>query len=159
TLALLPMLTACGETQSQPKAPAPPPPQVTIAKPVSKMVADQDEYVGRFVSIESVEVRARVSGYLDSIHFQDGQIVHKGDLLFTIGPRPFQIALAQAEASLAQAKATLAFAESDLARAQSLAIGTVVTQQTLDQRTQAKRVALASVAAQEALVRQATLDL
>jgi RND family efflux transporter MFP subunit len=157
-LLLVAVLAACGQSQSQPQA-APPPPQVTIAKPTSKMIADQDEYVGRFVAVESVEVRARVPGYLEAIHFQDGQMVKAGDLLFTIDRRPFQIALAQAQASLAQAKATLAFAESDLARAQGLAIGTVITQQTFDQRTQAKRIAEASVAAQQAAERQATLDL
>jgi RND family efflux transporter MFP subunit len=86
-------------------------------------------------------------------------MVKAGDLLFTIDRRPFQIALAQAQASLAQAKATLAFAESDLARAQGLAIGTVITQQTFDQRTQAKRIAEAAVATQQAAERQATLDL
>jgi RND family efflux transporter MFP subunit len=153
-----PALAACEQSQSQP-ASAPPPPQVTVANPVSRMIADQDEYVGRFVAVESVEVRARVSGYLEAIHFQDGQLVKKGDLLFTIDRRPFQTALDQAQASLAQAKATLAFAESDLARAQGVAIGTVITQQTFDQRTQAKRVAQAAVAAQEAAVRQAGLDL
>jgi RND family efflux transporter MFP subunit len=157
-LPLVPALAACGQSQSQPQA-APPPPQVTIAKPTSKMIADQDEYVGRFVAVESVEVRARVPGYLEAIHFQDGQMVKAGDLLFTIDRRPFQIALAQAQASLAQARATLAFAESDLARAQGLAIGSVITQQTFDQRTQAKRIAEASVAAQQAAERQATLDL
>jgi RND family efflux transporter MFP subunit len=157
-LLLAPVLAACGQSQSQPQAAAAPP-QVTIAKPTSKMIADQDEYVGRFVAVESVEVRARVAGYLDAIHFQDGQLVKAGDLLFTIDRRPFQIALAQAEAGLAQAKATLAFAESDLARAQGLAIGSVITQQTFDQRTQAKRSAEASVAAQQAAERQATLDL
>jgi RND family efflux transporter MFP subunit len=159
TILLLPALAACGrQSQSQPQA-SPPPPQVTIAKPVSKMVADQDEYVGRFVAVESVEVRARVPGYLQAIHFQDGQMVKEGDLLFTIDRRPFKIALAQTQASLAQARATLAFAESDLARAQGLTIGTVITQQTFDQRTQAKRIAEASVAAQLAAERQATLDL
>jgi RND family efflux transporter MFP subunit len=158
-LLLVPALAACGQSQSQPQASAPPPPQVTIAKPVSKMIADQDEYVGRFVAVESVEVRARVPGYLDAIHFQDGQLVKAGDLLFTIDRRPFQIALAQAQASLAQARATLAFAESDLARAQGLAVGSVITQQTFDQRTQAKRIAEASVAAQHAAEHQATLDL
>src|SRR5262249_53963672 len=76
-------LAACGQGHSETKAAAPPPPQVTVAKPVTRQVADQDEYVGRFVAIESVEVRARVSGYLEAIHFQDGQIVHKNDLLFT----------------------------------------------------------------------------
>ena len=152
-------LAACGQSQSQPKSAPPAPPQVTIAKPVTRQIADQDEYVGRFVAVESVEVRARVSGYLDAIHFQDGQIVHMGDPLFTVDRRPFEAALAQAQASLEQARANFAFAEADLARAQSVAIGTVITQQTLDQRTQAKRVARANVAAQEQAVRQAMLDL
>jgi len=152
-------LAACAQGQSQPRAAAPSPPAVTVAKPVGKMLADQDEYVGRFVAVESVEVRARVSGYLDIIHFRDGQIVRKGDLLFTIDRRPFEIALAQAQAALEQARANLAFAERDLARAEGLGIGTVITQQSFDQRTQAKRSAQASVAAQEAAVRQAALDL
>jgi len=78
-LLLIPGLAACGESQSQPKAATPPPPQVTIAKPVSKMIADQDEYVGRFVAVESVEVRARVPGYLERIHFQGGRMVGAGD--------------------------------------------------------------------------------
>src|SRR6266699_4113897 len=125
TILLVPALAACGQSQSQPQAATPPPPQVTIAKPISKMIADHDEYVGRFVAVESVEVRARVPGYLESIHLQDGQMLKAGDLLFTIDRRPFQIALAQAQASLAQAKATLAFGESDLARAERVTIGTV----------------------------------
>ena len=87
-------LAACGQGQSQTKSAAPPPPQVTVAKPVTRQIADQDEYVGRFVAVDSIEVRARVSGYLDAIHFQDGQIVRKGDLLFTIDRRPFETALA-----------------------------------------------------------------
>jgi RND family efflux transporter MFP subunit len=156
---IAPLLAACGQGQSQTKSAAPPPPQVTVAKPVIRQVADQDEYVGRFVAVESVEVRARVSGYLEAIHFQDGQLVRKGELLFTVDRRPFETTLAQAKASLEQARANLAFAEADLARAQSVAVGTVITQQTLDQRTQAKRVAQANVAAQEQAVRQASLDL
>jgi RND family efflux transporter MFP subunit len=158
-IASIPALVACEQSQSQSQAAVPAPPQVTIAKPVSKMLADQDEYVGRFVAVESVEVRARVSGYLEAIHFQDGQMVTTGDLLFTIDRRPFQAALAQTQASLEQARATLAFAESDLVRAQGVAIGTVINQQTFDQRTRAKRVAEAAVATQEAVVRQAALDL
>ena len=157
-LLLASALAGCEQSQSQTQAAAPPP-HVTVAKPVKKTITDQDEYVGRFVAVDSVEVRARVSGYLEAIHFYDGQMVQKGELLFTIDRRPFQTALAQARANLAQARANLAFAESDLARAQSVGVGTVITQQTLDQRTQAKRVAEASVAAQEAAVGQATLDL
>ena len=77
-------------------------------------MTDYDEYVGRFIAVDSVEVRARVSGYLDKVHFTDGQIVKQGDLLFTIDRRPFETALAQARATLAQARANLAFTESDL---------------------------------------------
>jgi RND family efflux transporter MFP subunit len=132
---------------------------VTVAKPSKRLVADRDEYVGRFVAVDAIEVRARVSGYLDAVHFQDGQLVKKGDLLFTIDRRPFEATLNQAQATLAQSRANLAYAESDLERGQSLVRGSTITQQTFDQRTQAKRVAEASVAAQEAAVRQATLDL
>jgi membrane fusion protein, multidrug efflux system len=152
-------LAACEQSASQTSKASPPPPQVTVARPVTKTVVDQDEYVGRFVAVDAIEVRARVSGYLDSIHFQDGQMVKKGELLFTIDRRPFQNALDQARASLAQARANLAYTEADLARAQNLIGGNVISQQTLEQRTQAKRVAEANVSAQEAAVRQAGLDL
>jgi RND family efflux transporter MFP subunit len=152
-------LAACEPSQSQTKPGTPPPPEVTVARPVPKMVADHEEYVGRFVAVDAIEVRARVSGYLSKVHFTDGQMVQEGDLLFTIDRRPFQTALDQARASLAQAKANLAYAESDLQRAQGLVGGNVISQQTFEQRTQAKRVAEAAVAAQEAAVRQAELDL
>lgn len=158
-LLLLPILAACSESPSQTQGTPPPPPQVTVAKPVSRMVVDQDEYVGRFIAVDSVEVRARVSGYLDAIHFRDGQTVKKGDLLFTIDRRPFQTALDQAQANLAQARANLAFTETDLARGHSLAGNSVISRQTLDQRTLANNVAKAMVVAQEAAVRQTTLDL
>ena len=150
-------IASCSEGKQQ--AATPPPPQVTVDHPTQRTVIDYDEYVGRFVPIESVEVRSRVSGYLDSVHFTDGQIVNQGDLLFTIDKRPFQTALDQAKATLAQARANLAFAQSDLGRAQQLVRDRTITEQTFDQRTQAKRVAEAAVAAQEAAVRQANLDL
>jgi RND family efflux transporter MFP subunit len=141
-------------------APAPPPPpQVTVAKPVAKMVTDQDEYVGRFVAVDSVEIRARVSGYLSAIHFTDGQFVKQGDLLFTLDRRPFQVELEQAKANLAQTKANLAYAVTDLARGKDLVGRNIISQQTFDQRTQAKTVAEANVAAQEAAVKQAALNL
>lgn len=156
TISALLLLAACGQGQ---QPPAPPPPAVTVAKPVKRVVVDQDEYVGRFVAVDSVEVRARVSGYLEQIHFTDGQIVKQGDLLFSIDKRPFQNTLDQARGNLAQAKATMAFAESDLARGQQLVRDKTITEQTFDQRTQAFRSAQASVAANEAAVRQAELDL
>jgi len=153
-------LSACSDNKSAAQAPsAPPAAQVTVAKPVKKLVSDYDEYVGRFVAVDFVEVRARVSGYLDSIHFTDGQIVKAGDPLFTIDRRPFQASLDQAKAAVVQADANLAFAVSDLERGRSLVTGTSITQQTLDQRVQAKRVAEANVTAQQAATRQAELDL
>jgi RND family efflux transporter MFP subunit len=156
-LALAPILAGCGE--GAPKQAAPPPPAVTVAKPTKQTVVDTDEYVGRFVAVDMVEIRARVSGYLDKIEFQDGQLVKQGDPLFTIDRRPFETTVAQTRAQLAQARANLAFAENDLARGSQLVRDKTITEQTFDQRTQAKRVAEASVAAQEAAVRQAELDL
>jgi RND family efflux transporter MFP subunit len=156
---LVVLLAACEQGTSKASKSAPPPPEVTVARPVVKTVADQDEYVGRFVAIDSVEVRARVSGYLDAIHFKDGPMVRTGDLLFTIDRRPFQNALEQARAGLAQAKANLAYAVTDLGRAESLVDRSVISRQTFDQRTQAKRVAEANVAAQAAGIKQAELDL
>jgi RND family efflux transporter MFP subunit len=155
---LLLAATLAGCSGSPNQAPAPPPQAVTVANPVKRTIVDQDQYVGRFVAIDSVEIRARLSGYLSQIHFQDGEIVKQGDLLFTIDRRPFQIVLDQARANLELAKANLAFAESDLARGQELLRNKTITEQTFEQRTQTKRVAQAQVAAQEALVHSAELD-
>lgn len=149
------MLAACGEA---PKQAAPPPPAVTVANPVQKKVNDFDEYVGRFVAVDSVEIRARVSGYLEKVHFTDGQNVKEGDLLFTIDRRPFQNAVDQARATLTQQRANLAFAEADLVRGQQLVRDKTITEQTFEQRQQAKRTAEAIVLANEALLRQAELD-
>jgi multidrug efflux system membrane fusion protein len=154
--ALAALLAACGQSQ---QAAAPPDPVVTVAPPVRKTLVDQDEYVGRFVAVNAVDIRARVTGYLAQVHFTDGQMVKQGDLLFTIDRRPFQTSLDQAKATLAQARANLAFAEADLARGTQLVQNKTITEQVFDQRTQAKSVAEAAVAAQEAAVRQATLDL
>lgn len=150
-------VAACG--QAPPPAAPPPPPAVTVAVPTKKTIVDKDEYVGRFVAVDAVEVRGRVSGYLEKVHFTDGQMVKQGDLLFTIDRRPFQNALDQARANRDQAKANLAFTEADLARAQQLVRERTISEQVFDQRTQAKRTAEASVAANEAAVRQASLDI
>jgi multidrug efflux system membrane fusion protein len=152
------LLASCGQNPPQQQA-APPPPAVTVAAPIERTITDHDEYVGRFVAVDSVEIRARVSGYLDKIHFKDGQMVKEGELLFTIDKRPFQTALDQAKAALERSRAELAFAQGDLDRAAQLVRDKTITQQTFDQRTQVKRVAEANVAAQEAAVRQAELDL
>jgi multidrug efflux system membrane fusion protein len=151
-------IAGCGDSGKQ-QARTPPPPTVTVANPLARTVVDQDEYVGRFIAVDSVEIRARVSGYLEKVHFRDGQIVKEGDLLFSIDKRPYQNALDQARANLAQARANLAFTTADLERAQKLVKEKTISEQLFDQRTQAKRIAEASVTANEAAVRQATLDL
>src|SRR6202171_5100962 len=143
-------LAGCGQGQQQQSAAAPP--AVTVANPGQRTVVDQDEYVGRFAAVETVEIRSRLSGYLSAIHFIDGQMVKKGDLLFTIDRRPFQIVLEQMRANLAQARANLSFTEADLARGEELRRNKTITEQTYDQRTQAKRVAEAAVTSQEAMV-------
>ncbi len=148
------LLASCGQAPQGP--PAPP---VTVAKPVKQKVVDRDEYVGRFVAVDMIEIRARVSGYLDSIDFKDGAIVQKGDLLFTIDKRPFQNTLDQAKGTLAQARANLAFAQADLERGAKLLNDKTISQQVYEQRTQTARIAEASVASNEAAVRQAELDL
>jgi len=155
--ALAILLASCSEQQKQ--AAAPPPPAVTVAKPQQRTVTDYDEYVGRFTAINSVEVRARVSGYLDGVHFKDGQLVKQGDLLFTIDKRPFQNTLDQARANLAQAKANLAFTQADYIRGQQLVRDKTITDQVFEQRTQAFHNAEAAVSNNEAAVRQAELDI
>ena len=150
------LLAGCGQGQKQAAAP---PPKVTVAKPIERTIVDQDEYVGRFVPVDVVEIRARVSGYLDRIHFIDGQIVKQGDLLFTIDKRPFQNTLDQARANLETAKSNLSFTQSDLTRAQQLVRERTISEQIYEQRMQAFRNSQASVAANEAMVRQAELDL
>src|ERR1043166_438458 len=158
-LAVLLVMALAGCGQGQQQGGAPPPPEVTVAKPTQRTVVDQDEYVGRFVAIDNVEVRARVSGYLDIVHFQDGQLVKQGDLLFTIDKRPFENALAQAKANLDQARSNLTFTTADYARAQRLVKDKAISEQTYEQTAQAYRNAQASVAANEALLKQAELDL
>jgi RND family efflux transporter MFP subunit len=150
-------LAACGEAQ-RPGGP-PPPPKVTVANPSKRTVVDEDEYVGRFVPVDMVEIRARVSGYLDVVHFVDGQVVKQGDLLFTIDKRPFQNTLDQARANLETAKSNVIFTDADLQRGQQLLRDRTISEQLYQQRAQAARNAQAAVAANEAMVRQAELDL
>jgi RND family efflux transporter MFP subunit len=156
-LALALLVASCGDQKQANQAP--PAPQVTVALPIKRTVFDYDEYVGRFVAVNSVEIRARVSGYLDKIDFTDGQMVKQGDLLFTIDKRPFENALAQARANLTLAQSNLTFTEADFQRAQQLVKDKTITEQSYDQRSQAHRNAEATFNANQAQVKQAELDL
>jgi RND family efflux transporter MFP subunit len=150
-------LTACGEKAAQAPA-ASPPPAVSVASPLEKEVVEWDEYTGRFDAMDTVEVRARISGFLNEVKFTDGAIVKKGDLLFVIDPRPFQRVLDRDRAALQGAKVQLEFAERDLERAKPLMANSTISQQVFDQRTQAVRAAEANVLSAEANVRAAELD-
>ncbi|MEL0105919.1 MAG: efflux RND transporter periplasmic adaptor subunit [Rhodospirillaceae bacterium] len=145
-----------GGQQSQIKRP---PPKVTIANPVVREIIEWDEYTGRFRAIDYVEVRARVSGYLEKIHFKDGQLIQKGDLLFTIDQRPFELAREQAQADLQQANTRLVLAEKELKRAGQLLRKGHVSQSVFDQRLQTRNETRSAIDAAKAALNRAKLDL
>ena len=132
---------------------------VTVAPVVERAVIEWDEFSGRVEAIEYVEIRPRVSGTIDVIHFQEGQLVKKGDLLFTIDPRPFQAELARAEAGRAQAQAALELARTEFERTRRLIEQHAVAQRELDQRNNAMLEAQAQLQAAEAEVMTARLNL
>jgi RND family efflux transporter MFP subunit len=140
-------------------AQAPPPPAVTVAKPVVKEITEWDDFIGRFEAINQVDIRARVSGYLDKVHFQDGSMVAAGAPLFTIDQRPYQAALEQAEATVASGQVGVDFSSSDLERAESLRRTGNISEQLLDQRRSTYRTARAELDRARAALRQARLDL
>jgi RND family efflux transporter MFP subunit len=150
------LLSAC--RQQQASAPPPPPPKVTVSQPVVREVTEWDEYTGRIEAVESVEVRARVSGYLQSVHFTDGAIVKKGTLLFVIDPRPYQAELNRAKASLEQAIARYDRTQKDFTRAQQLIKSRAVSQEEVDTRGADQREAQEAVQAARAAVESAQLN-
>ena len=136
-----------------------PAPAVDVAAPVVKQIREWDQYTGRFQAVKRVEVRARVSGYLDSLHFTDGQFVTEGDLLFVIDPRPFQADLAAARANLESARAELRLAQADLKRGEELLKRNVTAEAEVDRRRAQREVATAKVLVAEANVCTAELNL
>lgn len=136
-----------------------PQPTVTVATPLAKRVTQWDEYTGRFEAAEIVEVRARVSGFLDKVHFRDGQTVKQGDLLFTLDQRPFRLSVEAATAEIERAKAQVRLAETEVERAEALTQNRVITQRDVDQRRANLRVAQAGLQAAEAAASIAQLNL
>ena len=137
----------------------PPPPTVTVAKPLVREMQEWVDFTGQFEARESVEVRARVSGYLESVNFTDGQIVKKGDLLFVIEPRPFDLALETSKAQLAQTEAQVQLAQQQLDRTAQLRKNDYATKETYDERVSQLAIATASRDAASAAVNQAQLNL
>lgn len=174
-LAAAVLLISCSNKQATAPTPAAPP--VTVSNPVTQEVTEWDDYVGRVAPTEEVEVRSQVTGFLSSIHFRDGQIVKKGDLLFVIDQRPFQATVdqakagvaeavsrrTQAEAQVTQARAQLLQSQAnqtrtqlDFERFQPLARDQAITQQELDNAEQANLAAKADVEASKARIETAS---
>jgi RND family efflux transporter MFP subunit len=148
--------TSAGSGES---AAAMPPPEVTVANPVYKEIVEWDEYTGQFAAVDWVDLRARVSGYIESIHFTDGQLVNAGDLLFVIDPRPFQIELDSANAQYDEAVARLNLANRQLERTSKLRQSDFAAVTELDERVNEAAAAKAAVAQAQAAVNSAKLNL
>lgn len=158
-LGMAAFLAACNESSSDQGQSAPPPPSVTVASPLVKKITEWDEFTGRYEATATVEVRARVSGYLQSINFADGAMVKQGDLLFVIDPRPYQALVDQAKADLTNAEARLDLAKVQLDRAQALVSQSNVSRAAYDQAVQERRAAEAQVQQSTAALQAAQLNL
>jgi RND family efflux transporter MFP subunit len=134
-------------------------PVVKVLQPEQREVIDYQEFTGRFEAVQSVELRARVPGYLDAIHFRDGQLVKKGDLLFEIDPRPYRAALARAKAELSRSESQLSLSDVELKRGENLLGGQAISAEEVDTRRARFQEANANVAAAKAAVQTAELDL
>ena len=156
-LVLVPLI-GLGAGCAKPKPP-PPPPTVVAAQPLQRQVSDWDDYVGRFEATDSVDVRPRVSGYVQRVAFKDGQLVRRGQPLFQIDPRPYQAALDQAAGQEGRATATLQDAKVELARSMALLAAKATSQQDVDTRRATEQQAEADLKAVQATVATARLNL
>src|SRR5712671_1094857 len=156
-LATLAGLNAGCSSSAQPKAPAPA--EVIVAEDVCKQLGDSDEFTGRLEAVNAVEVRPRVSGYLQSVHFKEGAIVRQGDLLFQIDPRPFQAEVDRLKGDLSQARAQRSRAQSDFERAERLHNNDGMSAEEYDRRAAVRNEAEARIASTEAALRGAELNL
>lgn len=149
------LLAGCGKKE---EAAAPPPPPVTVANPTKKITTDWDEFTGRFDAIEQVQIRARVTGFVTKVAFTDGAVVKAGDLLYEIDPRQYQAAAEQAQGQLDDAKAKVVLAEKELERATTLIKTQAISENIVDQRSQAIAAAQAATLQAEGALKQAQLN-
>jgi membrane fusion protein, multidrug efflux system len=153
------MLFAVAMTATVALAQQPGPPPVTVAKPIVKDLIEWDEFTGRFEAVGMVDVRARVNGFLDSVHFTDGALVKQGDLLFVIDRRPYQALVNQAQATLNSVQTRFEFAKVEFERADRLVRSGTVSESRLDERRQQYLSSQADVNGARAALDQARLDL
>jgi len=151
------LLGGCGKSGEAGQAP--PPPQVSVATVLEKRVKDWDEFTGRFQAVETVEIRPRVSGYIDRVAFKEGGLVKSGDLLFIIDPRPYQAEYDRAAADLKRYKTALELARIESVRVQRLRQSGAVSQEELDERTSTVAQAEANAAGAQAALESAQLNL
>ncbi|MEO0509894.1 MAG: efflux RND transporter periplasmic adaptor subunit [Verrucomicrobiota bacterium] len=157
TLPLIALLTGCGKKESVQQAPQALP--VQVAAPLQKPVIEYAQFTGRLEAVEMVEVKPRVSGYIESVNFEEGEKVSKGDLLFIIDPRPFQAQVNRLKAQLQQQEAALSLAQANLKRAESLIEVAAISQEEADIRRSESLQAEADLAAAKAELEAAELDL
>jgi multidrug efflux system membrane fusion protein len=150
-------LSACSRTEAQ--QPPPPPPTVTVATVIEREVTEWDEFTGRLEAVDTVAVRPRVSGYVSAVRFTEGALVKQGDLLFQIDARPFQTEVDRLRAELARAKATVQRATSELRRAERLRAENAISDEEHGRRDAFNQESSAQVAAVEAALRAAELNL
>jgi RND family efflux transporter MFP subunit len=148
------LLAGAGLARAQPAAPP-----VTVSPPLQREITEYNEYTGQFAATEIVEIRPRVGGYLTEQLFTDGQMVTKGDRLFTIDPRPYEIALQKAQAAAATAAAQLEQASRDVTRGTALRSQDFIAASVQDQRVQQMKTAAAALSSANADIRSAQLDL
>ncbi len=149
------LVTGCGKRAPQ----TAPTPTVSVVQPIAREVIEWDEYIGRFESPENVEVRARVSGYLDKVHFKEGKEVKKGDVLFTIDPRPYQAEYDRAEADRQRAESQADLAKNDADRATRLIATKAISEEDFDTKNKTYYSALAAVKSAKAALESAKLNL
>jgi len=157
-LASLALITGCKPAATKATF-APPPPAVTVAKPIVKKVIDWDEFTGRLASPESVDIRARVSGYLEEVHFKEGTEVKEGDLLVTIDPRPYEAAVQRAQADVSSARSRAELAKTEAENAGPLLKSQAISSEENVRRLKAAAEANSAMKAAEALLKGAELDL
>src|SRR6266446_755150 len=150
------LVAGCGKHASQT---IPAPPAVSVIQPIAREVIEWDEYIGRLESPETVDIRARVSGYLDKVHFKEGKEVKKGDLLFTIDRRPYQAEYERADADHQRAESQADLAKSDAERAKNLIATKAISAEDFDTRTKTYTSALAAVKSAKAAMDSARLNL
>jgi RND family efflux transporter MFP subunit len=153
------VVVACAGACSAKKPPPPAPPTVIVSKPLKTRSVDWDEYVGRFDAVNSVDIRPRVTGYLEAIRFRDGELVRKGQVLFEIDPRPYRAVLDQARGEEAHARSAVANAEIELDRAKKLLAARTIAEQEYETRAATLQQAIADLAAARAGVDSAQLNL